>query len=93
MATEVIKRDGSREPFDPEKIKSSIRAAAQGTDLSEEQTEQVVEQVAGSVIQELKERGEVATTEIRGKVLTHLDRLVPAVSNAWREYDQEQGKA
>jgi len=92
MASTVIKRDGSREDFKPEKIRGSIRKAAKAAGLPEDRIEEVVEQVSGSVIEELKEREEVATTEIRGKVLTHLDTLVPAVSEAWRKYDEKQGK-
>lgn len=92
MASMVTKRDGSKEDFKPEKIKSSIRKAAQAARLPEDRIEEVVEQVSGAVIEELREREEIATTEIRGKVLTHLDTLVPAVSEAWRKYDEKQGK-
>ena len=90
MASNVIKKDGTKEPFDTEKIKNSIRAAAERTDLSEEKKNEVVEQVATAVIQTAKEKEEIATSELREKILSELDRIEPAVSAAWRKHDQEQ---
>ncbi|RLC38062.1 MAG: transcriptional regulator [Candidatus Nealsonbacteria bacterium] len=92
MAKEVIKKDGRREPFDPEKIKNSIRKAADGTDLSEERKNEVVQQVAQVVIQMAEEKEEIATSEIREKILSELDRVEPSVSAAWRKYDETKGE-
>ena len=90
MAKEVVKKDGSKEPFDAEKIKNSIGAAAARTDLSEERKNEVVEQVSAAVIQMADAKEEIATSELKDKVLSELDQMEPAVSEAWREYDQEQ---
>ena len=89
MAKEVIKKDGAKEPFDAEKIKNSILGAAQRTDLSEERKNEVVEQVAATVIQMAEEKDEIATSEIKAKILSELDIVEPAVSEAWRKYEQE----
>ncbi|PIZ88108.1 MAG: hypothetical protein COX91_01925, partial [Candidatus Nealsonbacteria bacterium CG_4_10_14_0_2_um_filter_39_15] len=51
MASLVVKKDGSKEPFQAEKIENAIRAAAQRTDLSEERTNEVVKQVSAGVLQ------------------------------------------
>jgi len=90
MAKEVIKKDGRREPFDPEKIKNSIRKAADGTDLSDERKNEVVQQVAQVVIQMAEGKEEIATSEIRERILSELDRVEPSVSAAWREYEKEK---
>ena len=92
MAKEVIKKDGTKEPFDAGKIRNSIAAAAQRTDLSEERQNEVVEQVASVVIGAVEEREEVATSEIRERILSELDIVEPAVSDAWRKYDEEKKK-
>jgi len=92
MANFVIKRDGSKIPFDAEKIKGAIRAAAKGSEVSEERLTEVVEQATSSVVQEVAGVEEVATTEIKNKVLSQLDSLESSISEAWRQYDQEQGK-
>jgi len=89
MAKEVIKKDGAKEPFDAEKIKNSILGAAQRTELSEERKNEVVEEVAAAVIQMAEEKDEIATSEIKAKILSELDIVEPAVSEAWRKYEQE----
>jgi len=89
MAKEVIKKDGAKEPFDAEKIKNSILGAAQRTELSEERKNEVVEEVAAKVIQMAEEKDEIATSEIKEKILSELDVVEPAVSEAWRKYEQE----
>ncbi len=93
MASNVIKKDGTKEPFDAEKIKKSIAAAAEQAGLSEERKNEIVGQVAPVVIQMTEEKEEIATSEIREKALSELDRVEPSVSAAWRKYDQEQKKA
>ncbi len=91
MAKEVIKKDGSREPFDTEKIRKSIRAAADHTDLPEEKKNEIVEKVAFNVIQMTDEKEEIATSEIREKILSELDNLEPVVAEAWRKYEEGKG--
>ena len=93
MAKEVIKKDGTKQPFAPEKIRNSIMAAARRTDLSEERKNEVVEQVATTVIQMTEEKEEIATSEIREKTLSELDIIEPAIAEAWRKHDQEKKAA
>ncbi len=90
MAKEVVKKDGTKEPFDAEKIKSSIAGAALRTDLSEERRQEVVEQVASSVIQMAEEKEEVATSEIGENIVSELDKVEPAVSESWKKYNEEK---
>jgi len=89
---EVIKKNGTKEPFDSEKIRKSIAGAVQRTNLSEERKNEVVEQVAAAVIPMIEDREEVETSEIRETILSELDRVEPAVANAWREYEQGKTK-
>jgi len=91
MAKEVIKKDGSRQPFDSEKIRNSIRGAAVRTDLPEERQNEVVEQVAKAAIELADTKEEIATSEIKEKILSELDRIEPAVSAAWRKHEEEKG--
>ncbi len=89
---EVIKKNGTKEPFDPEKIRKSIAGAVQRTDIPEERKNEVVEQVAAAVIPTLEGREEIETSEIRENILSQLDRVEPGVANAWREYEQGKTK-
>lgn len=93
MAKFVTKKDGAKEPFDAEKIKASITAAASRTDLSEERKNEVVEQVSRAAIQLAGEKEEIPTAEIKEKILSELDALEPSVSGAWRKHAQEKAGA
>ncbi len=90
MASEVIKKDGSREPFDAEKIRRSITIAAEQANLLGERKNEVVEKVTAVTIQMVEGREEVETSEIKEKILSELDLMEPAVSASWRSYDQEK---
>jgi len=90
MATEVIKKDGQREPFNPDKIRDAIWAAAQRTDLSDEDKEEIVERVASKVIEMFEDVDIVATTEIRDAILEELDSVSPEIANCWREYEKNK---
>jgi transcriptional repressor NrdR len=89
MALEVIKRDGSREPFDAEKIRNSIRAAAVDIDLPEEKISEITEKITQAVLQEADKVDEIATVDIREKILAELERENPEIAEAWRRYDRE----
>jgi len=90
MAKKVIKKDGTKETFDAGKIKNSILAAAQRTDLSEKRKNEVVERVTAVVIQTAKRKNEIATSEIRENILSELDGVEPAVSEAWRKHEEKK---
>ena len=93
MANFVIKKDGTKVPFDPEKIKNSVMAAASEAGLLEEEKTSLAEKVLDAVLVSFGSQEEVATSEIREKVLSGLDAMAPAVSEAWRKYDQSIGKS
>jgi transcriptional regulator NrdR family protein len=90
MAAEVTKKDGTKVPFDAEKIKKAVMAAAARTELQEERKSEVAEQVTASVLQMADAKEEITTSEIREKALSELDALEPSVSQAWRAYDEEK---
>ncbi len=93
MVKEVIKKDGTKQPFDAGKIKKSIAAACQDAALPEERKNQVTEQVSMAVIQMIESMEEIATSEIKEKILGQLDAVEPAASAAWRKHDEEEGAA
>ncbi len=91
MANFVIKRDGTKEPFDAGKIKNSILAAAQRTELSEDRRDEVVIRVSSVVLELAAQKEEIATSELREKILSELDAIEPSISEAWRKHGQEKG--
>lgn len=93
MAKFVIKKDGEKEPFDAKKIEASIKAAASDANLPEERANEVIKQVSSVAIQLAEGKEEIATGEIKEKILSELDALEPSVSEAWRRGEQEKGGA
>lgn len=86
MANFVIKKDGTRVPFDAEKIKTAIMAAASQAGLPEEDSVSITQKVLDSVSLAFADVEEVATSEIKEKVLSELDVISPEVSTSWRKY-------
>lgn len=91
MAKFVIKKDGTKEPFDAEKIRKSIAAAAQAANLSEKRTKKVVKKVLRAAIKLAKKKEEIATAELKEKIFSELDALESSVSEVWRKHEQEKG--
>ncbi|OHA67331.1 MAG: hypothetical protein A3C82_01640 [Candidatus Wildermuthbacteria bacterium RIFCSPHIGHO2_02_FULL_47_12] len=87
MATQVIKKDGSKQPFDAEKIKRAIQGAAQEAGLPEDKASQVATQVSSVVVAQADAQEEIATSEIQSMILAELDKVEPSVSAAWRAYE------
>jgi len=90
--TEVVKKDGTKEPFDPEKIKKSIADTAQQAYIPEERKEEVVYQVAGTVIPLLESKEEIDTIDIKQAILAELDKVEPTVASSWRKYEEGKSK-
>lgn len=90
MANFVIKKDGSKESFDASKIEKAVRTASAEAGIAEERVSEIAKQVLDAVAQIAANKEEIATSEIKDKVLSELDTLEPAVSGAWRKHDQEK---
>ena len=68
----VIKRDGSKEPYDSEKVAAGIRKAIKNRPVSEDQ----VQRVASEVQERLRRKGpEVTSQEVGLEALTALSSL------------------
>lgn len=92
MAKFVIKKDGSKEPFDKEKLKRSIIVNAQDAGLSEKRIKEVAGKVLNAATRYVKEsKQELATAEIKKKILGEFDVIEPSVSVAWRKFDESRG--
>ena len=87
MATQVIKKDGTKQPFDAEKIKRAIEGAAREAGLPNDRVSQVTAEVLNIVSEQASTQEEIATSEIKSMVLNELDRVEPGVSDAWRAHE------
>ncbi len=89
MPVNVIKRDGSKEPFDIEKVQTVVRKAAEEVGIADDRIEEILMETSEAATATTQNTNEVATSTIRDEVLATLDALEPSVSEAWRKYDAE----
>ena len=87
MANFVIKKDGSKEPFDTDKIKHGVSMAATQAGLTPEEIESLAGKAVISVEESLAGTDEVQATDIKEKILSFLDTAAPKVAEAWRNYE------
>ena len=92
MVSNVTKRDGSTEPFDAQKIRSSIEKAAVGAGVGEARAQELMANVANFVLGKLEGMEEVSSSQIKEMILSELDTAEPSVSEAWRKHEQIKGQ-
>ena len=92
MANFIIKKDGKKEPFDIQKIKSAIVTAATQAGVTAEEGVKIAEEVANTIAQSVANLSEVLGVEVRARALSQLDAIAPAVAESWRKHDKENKK-
>ncbi len=90
MANFVIKKDGTKVAFDAEKIKTGVMGACAEAGLEDDKASAITEEIVNAVSASFESQEEVASSEIREKILSELDTSYPVVAEAWRKY--EEGK-
>jgi len=90
MANFVTKKDGTKVPFDKEKIKSAVAASSLEAGLSQEEATELAGKVLDAVVTAFEGQEEVASSEIRERVLSELDVMSPAVSESWKKYEESK---
>jgi transcriptional regulator NrdR family protein len=86
MATTVVKKDGSVQPFDVEKMKGAIRGASTGAGLDAAAAEDIVTKVAEPVLAALASKDQVASSEIKDLIFAELQKINPGVIDAWNKH-------
>ncbi len=92
MVSFIIKKDGTKEPFNIQKIKSAVAAAAIDAGLKEKEGAKIAEEVSNTIVQSFANLSEVFGVEVRARALSQLDAIAPTVADAWRKYDKENNK-
>lgn len=91
MANFVTKKDGTRVPFNQDKLKDSIAAAGTDAGLPNAEASDIAAQVSALVSQTLEGQEEISSTEIKEKVLAELEVSHPALAEAWKKYEETKG--
>lgn len=90
MTKQVIKRDGTKESFDGEKMRKSIEVAAMSSGLSEDRINEVVLQVLGVVLKIANSKEEIATAELGDAVFDELNKIEPRTAALWKQREEEK---
>ena len=87
MKVTVIKKNGAKEPWDGEKLRRSIFAAAEDAGINKERTKTVADNITQKVVDQFCDDEEVTSYMIREIVLRELRSVESGVSDAWIEYE------
>ncbi len=88
MANFVTKTDGTRVPFQEEKLKNSIVAAGHDAGLSNEEATEIATQVMSLVMPLIQNQEEISSAELKEKITAELEVSYPALADAWKKYDE-----
>ena len=69
----IVKKDNSREPFQPEKLKQGIQLACLKRPVSQSHIERAVEEISSGILE--KNEKEIKALEIGQKVMNQLKKL------------------
>jgi transcriptional repressor NrdR len=86
--TVVIKKRGTVESFDQDKIKRSIQKAAIDAGYSLNEKEDLINEITEHVTEKVKEEKEVKSDVICEAVLNEMLASSPEIVEAWRKFDR-----
>jgi transcriptional regulator NrdR family protein len=86
----VVKRDGTKQPFDAEKLKGAIEKAAREAGHDDARVAEIVTEVSAGVLTLAGGVEEIATAELKMKILADLEAIAPEAAAAWRKHDAEK---
>jgi len=87
--TEVRKKLGHMEAFDPNKIRRSIQKAVLDAGYSLDEQKELINEVADNVIKKSSEMKEIDTESIRDSILVKIDKIEPSIAQSWRRFDEK----
>lgn len=87
--TDVIKRNGMKEPLRPEKIQKSLEEAVRDAGFKPEQKMNVIEHASQDAIQMAKRMDHVESRQIRDTILNDLEQDDKLIAQAWIHYERE----
>lgn len=89
--TDVIKRNGKKEPFRPQKLRKSIESAVSDSGSTITKQMKAIEHATQDAENLAKNRNEISTQELRNEIVNDLESDAPEVAQAWRNYEKQHG--
>ena len=93
--TDVIKRNGKKEPFSEQKVKNSVESAVKGAGYKTHAKKRLIDRTINDITKAIHGKEEISTAKIRNIVINDLEQewdedQVP-VAKAWRNYELKHG--
>ncbi|MEL7670280.1 ATP cone domain-containing protein [Methanobacterium sp.] len=89
--TDVIKRNGEKEPFSEEKIKNSIESAVKDAGFKTQSKKRLIDKTLTDINRAVQGKEEISTAKIRNIVINDIeqdfDEDQAPVVRAWRNYE------
>ncbi|WP_414470550.1 ATP cone domain-containing protein [Methanobacterium sp. ACI-7] len=84
----MIKRKGSVEPYNPNKIKGSLQKATIDAGYSVEEKKDILDEVLTNINKDIGHKGEIKSENIRKCLLSELDKCEPYIAKSVRRFDE-----
>lgn len=93
--TDVIKRNGKKEPFSEEKVRNSIESAVKDAGYRTQGKKRLIDKTLNDVNQVVQGKEKISSAKIRNIVINDLEQewdedQIP-VARAWRNYELKHG--
>jgi transcriptional repressor NrdR len=89
--TDVIKRNGKKEPFKPQKLRKSIENAVTDAGFTVTKQMKAIEHATKDAESLAMNRNEISTKDLRNEIINDLEGDAPKVAQAWKNYEKEHG--
>ena len=84
---DVVKKRGTKEPFEEDKIRKSIKKAAIDTNYSLNEIKNLTEEIITDITEESEKIGEINSEAIRMSIFKKLDENNSSIVESWKKFD------
>jgi len=89
--TDIIKRNGKKEPFKPQKLRKSIESAVSDSGSTITKEMKAIEHATQDAENLARGRNEISSEDLRNEVVNDLESDAPQVAQAWKNYERQHG--
>jgi transcriptional repressor NrdR len=87
--TNVLKKKGTKESFDPDKIRGSLQKATIDAGYNIDEKKDIINEVLLNINKKLDSETDISTDSIRMCLLTELDKCEPYIAKSVRRFDSK----
>ena len=88
--TQVIKKDGSKEPLDAEKTNRSVQRAIEDAGDIEDDKRDLLELISRNAVKIARKKDEILSSELREIILRDIGLVDESVLHAWKAYEMKK---